>query len=387
MSEFNFDEKPKFGYHSAKIKVLGVGGAGSNMVNSMINGGLENISFIVANTDAQALKLSSAPQKIQIGIKSSKGLGAGANPEIGKRAAEEDLDKIIESVSDADVLFLAAGLGGGTGSGALPIITKAVKERDILTIVIATKPFVFEGKRRMKIAEEALSVIKKDVDTVVILPNQKLMDLAEEPVSLMQALSMTNNLLFQFVKSISDIVDKPGHINVDFADIKAIMKKRGLAVIGTGRASGNDRAAKAAMQAISSPLLENIDISGAQGVLINISGSSSLGLNEIGNAAMLISQKAHEDANIVFGSVIDDSLEDDISVTVIATGFYHNPQMLNNADSREFDFNKDKDEHSLNFRPQPTQEKTKNSEYSSMLDYNDLDIPTAVRRMLKEKQS
>jgi len=382
MSEFNFDDKPKLGFHSAKIKVLGVGGAGSNMVNSMIDGGLENISFVVANTDAQALKLSAAPQKIQLGIKSSKGLGAGANPEVGKRAAEEDLDKIVQSVADSDVLFIAAGLGGGTGSGALPVITKALKDKDILTIVITTKPFVFEGKRRMKIAEEALSLIKKDVDTIVVLPNQKLMDLAEEPVSLMQALSMTNNLLFQFVKSISDIVDKPGHINVDFADVKAIMKKRGLAVIGTGRASGGDRASKAALQAISSPLLENIDICGAQGVLINISGSSNLGLNEIGTAAMLISQKAHEDANIVFGSVIDDSLEDDITVTVIATGFYSNPSVMAHME-KEFDFNRDE---SVHFKSQPTQEKApKGNDYS--LDYSDLDIPTAVRRMIKEKQS
>lgn len=386
MSEFNFDERPKFGYHSAKIKVLGVGGAGSNMVNSMINGGLESIDFIVANTDAQALKLSTAPQKIQIGIKSSKGLGAGANPEIGKRAAEEDIDKIIQSVADADILFLAAGLGGGTGSGALPVITKALKDKDILTIVITTKPFVFEGKRRMKIAEEALSLIKKDVDTIVILPNQKLMDLAEEPVSLMQALSMTNDVLFQFVKSISDIVDKPGHINVDFADIKAIMKKRGLAVIGTGRATGNDRATKAALQAISSPLLENIEISGAQGVLINISGSSDLGLSEIGAAATLISQKAHEDANIVFGSVIDDSLDQDIQVTVIATGFYNN---LSTSESREFEFNRERED-ALNFKSQ-SQEKANSKKatdsYSSSLDFEDLDVPTMVRKMIKEKQS
>lgn len=385
MAEFNVDEKPKFDYHTAKIKVLGVGGAGSNMVNSMMSGGLENIGFIIANTDAQALKLSPAPHKIQMGIKSSKGLGAGANPELGKRAAEEDLDKIIESVADADVLFLAAGLGGGTGSGALPVITKALKDKDILTVVIATKPFVFEGKRRMKIAEEALSLVKKDVDTIVVLPNQKLMDLSDEPVSLMEALSMTNNLLFQFVKSIADIVDKPGHINVDFADVKAIMKKRGLAVIGTGRASGNDRAAKAAMQAISSPLLENIDISGAQGVLINISGSSALGLNEIGIAASLISQKAHEDANIVFGSVIDNSLQDEIAVTVIATGFYH-ASMLNAADAREIEFTRD--DSSLSFKPQSIQEKAQIKQADSQpFDYNDLDIPTVVRRMIKEKQS
>ena len=354
----------------------------------MISAGLENIDFIVANTDAQSLKLSTAPQKIQIGVKSSKGLGAGANPEVGKRAAEEDIDKIIESVSGADVLFIAAGLGGGTGSGAMPVITKALKEKDILLIVIATKPFVFEGKRRMKIAEEALSMVKKDVDTVVILPNQKLMDVAEEPVSLMQALSMTNGLLFQFVKSISDIVDKAGHINVDYADVKAIMKKRGMAVIGTGRASGNDRATKAAMLAISSPLLENIDISGAQGVLINISGSSNLGLNEIGTAAMLISQKAHENANIVFGSVIDDSLEDDISVTVIATGFYNSPHAMSGAEAKEYDFSKD--ESGVTYKSQPSvQEKSspKSSEGYNSVDFNDLEIPTVVRNRIREKQS
>jgi cell division protein FtsZ len=305
----------------ARIKVLGVGGGGSNMVNSMIDSGYDTIDYIVANTDAQALKTSKAPHKIQLGIKSTKGLGAGANPDVGRRAAEEDIDSILRQVKDADVVFLTAGLGGGTGSGALPIIAQALREKDILTIAVVTKPFIFEGRRRMKIAQDALELLREQVDTLIVIPNQKLIDVVDQKVSLINAFSMINGILNQFIKSIADIIAKPGHINVDFADMKAIMKQRGYAIIGTGRATGEDRAIKAARQAITSPLLDSASIGGARGVLLNVSGSSNLGLHELGAAAHIIYEQAHEDASIILGSVIDEALGDEVSVTVIATGF------------------------------------------------------------------
>ena len=250
-----------------------------------------------------------------------KDLGAGANPEVGRRAAEEDIDSIIRAVKDADVVFLTAGLGGGTGSGALPIIAKALREKDILSVAVVTKPFIFEGKRRMKVAQDALDLLKEQVDSLIVIPNQKLIDVVDQKVSLVNAFNMINGILNQFIRSIADIIAKPGHINVDFADIKTIMKQRGFAVIGTGKASGEDRAAKAARQAVTSPLLDNASISGARGVLLNISGSSNLGLHEVGAAAQIIYEQAHEDASIIMGSVIDESLGEEVTVTVIATGF------------------------------------------------------------------
>jgi cell division protein FtsZ len=306
MIEFESEKLVQEQTSLARIKVLGVGGGGSNMVNSMIDSGFENIAFIVANTDVQSLKLSKAPCKIQLGVKSTKGLGTGANPEIGKRSAEEDLDKIIDNVKDADIVFLTAGLGGGTGSGGVPVIAQALRERDILTVAVVTKPFTFEGRRRGKVAQDSLELLKREVDTIIVLSNQKLIDVVDQKVSLMKAFSMINDVLCQFVRSIADIINKPGYINVDFADIKAIMKNKGFGIIGTGRASGEERAYKAAMQAISSPLLENIDISGAQGILLNITGGPNLGLHEVNAASSLIYEKAHEEVNIVLGSVIDE---------------------------------------------------------------------------------
>ncbi|HXW85718.1 MAG TPA: cell division protein FtsZ [Candidatus Bathyarchaeia archaeon] len=303
------------------IKVVGVGGAGGNTVNSMIDGGYEGIEFIVANTDAQALMLSRAAERIQIGVKSTKGLGTGANPDIGKRAAEEDLDKILEVIGDAEIVFLTAGMGGGTGSGALPVIARALKEKGILTIAIITKPFLFEGKRRGNVALGAVEQVKQSVDTLIIIPNQRLLDVVDEHMSMIDAFSMINNVLAQSVRGISEIITKPGHINVDYADVRTIMKDRGIAVMGTGRASGVDRARVATMQAITSPLLENMNIEGAHGVLFNITGGQNLSLHEINHAASIIYEQAHEDANIILGSVIDDRLSDEVSVTIIATGF------------------------------------------------------------------
>lgn len=287
----------------------------------MIDARYEGIEFIVANTDAQALALSKASVKVQLGVKSTKGLGAGANPDLGKRAAEEDLCTLMEHLQDANIVFLTGGLGGGTGSGALPVIAHALKEKNILTIAVVTKPFDFEGKKCSLVAQEAIEHLKKEVDTLLIIPNQKLLTVVDKHVSMMDAFSLINGILSQCVKGISDIITKPGYINVDFADVRTIMKDMGLAVMGTGKARGADRALVAAHQAISSPLLENMSIKGAQSVLLNISGGSDLALYEISDAAEIITQEAAEHANIIVGSVIDQALHDEIIVTVIATGF------------------------------------------------------------------
>jgi cell division protein FtsZ len=307
----------------ASIKVIGIGGAGGNTVNSLYTSGCNGIECIIANTDAQALEHATVPNKIQIGIKATKGLGTGANPDLGQRSAEEDIDKLMDMIGDANIVFLTGGMGGGTGSGALPVVARALKEHGILSIAVVTKPFAFEGKRRARVAEQAIEQLKKDVDTLIVIPNQKLLDVVDQKVSMIDAFAMINTILSQSVRGISDIITKPGHINVDFADVRAIMKDMGLAVLGTGRASGTDRAGMAALQAITSPLLENMSIDGARGVLLNITGSSNLGLHEISQAASLIYERADEDANIILGSVVDENMGDAVSVTIIATGFKH----------------------------------------------------------------
>jgi cell division protein FtsZ len=310
------------------IKVIGVGGAGGNTVNSIIESGNHEVECVVANTDAQALNQSRAIHRIQLGVKSTKGLGTGSNPDLGKRAAEEDLDKIVEVLGDADIVFLAAGMGGGTGSGAISVIARALKERDILTVAIVTRPFIFEGKRRAQVADTAIERLQHEVDTLIVLPNQKLLEVVAPNASMIEAFGVINNVLSQAVKGISDIITKPGHINVDFSDIRTIMKDRGVAVMGTGIASGPDRAQKAAMQAIASPIFENMSITGAHGVLLNITGGKNLGLHEISQAASIIYQEADEDANIILGSVIDETLSDEVIVTIIATGFDGGPRRV-----------------------------------------------------------
>ena len=304
------------------IKVIGIGGAGGNAVNSIIESGCQGIGFVVANTDAQALEFSKAQHKIQIGVKSTKGLGAGANPEVGKRAAEEDLDKVMDALHGADIVFIVAGMGGGTGSGATLVIARALRDRGVLSIAIVIRPFMIEGKRRAATAEEAIQKLKQDVDALIIVPNEKLLDVVDEHVSMKDAFAMINDgILSQSVRGLSDIITRPGHINVDYADVRTIMKDRGLAVMGTGKASGNNRARTAAVQAISSPLLENMSVVGARGVLCNITGGKDLGLREISEAASVVYEQAHEDANIIIGSVIDESLTDEVIVTIIATDF------------------------------------------------------------------
>ncbi len=320
MIELCLDEEKsnKFG---ACLKVIGVGGAGSNAVNSMIaDADIEAVEFIVANTDAQALNSSPARCKVQLGGKITKGLGAGANPDVGRRAAEEDLDTIMKQVMGTDILFLTAGLGGGTGSGALPVIAMSAKEMGILTVAVVTKPFLFEGRRRMKHAEEAIKMLEGVVDTLIVVPNQRLLEIVDAKISMLDAFALSNNILKQAIKGISDIITKSGHINVDFADVKTIMKGMGMALMGTGTATGEDRARQAALKAINSPLLENVSIQGARGVLINITGNKDLGLYEINEAASLICEMVSQDADIIMGSVIDESIGEYIMVTVIATG-------------------------------------------------------------------
>lgn len=310
------------------LKVMGIGGAGGNATNSMISSNdLESIQFIVANTDAQALALSTAPQKVQLGKKITKGLGAGSNPDIGRRAAEEDLDSILGLLENTDILFLTAGLGGGTGSGALPIIAQAAKELGILTVAVVSKPFLFEGKRRMKHADDALAAMRGTVDTLIVVPNQRLLEISDPNISMLDAFAFANNMLKNAVKGVADIITRAGHINVDFADVKTIMKDTGMAIMGIGRASGKDRAQQAALNAINSPLLENANIRGAKGVLINITGNQDLGLQEINQAASMIYEMAHPEANIILGSVIDPSVGQEMCVTVIATGLDHSAEI------------------------------------------------------------
>jgi cell division protein FtsZ len=305
----------------AKLKVIGVGGGGCNAVNRMIRAKVEGVEFITANTDLQALKLSQASVKLQLGAKLTKGLGAGANPEVGRKAALEDTDKIIEALEGADMIFITSGLGGGTGSGAAPVVASLAGELGALSVAVVTKPFAFEGKRRMLQAEQALQELVGVVDTVIVIPNERLMETVEPGTSFFDAFRIADDILRQAVQGISDIITVPGIINRDFADVKAIMHGQGYAVMGTAMASGANRAIDAANRAISSPLLEDNSIQGAQGILINICGSSSLSLHEVHEASSVIQKAAHENANIIFGAVMDDTMKDMVKITVIAAGF------------------------------------------------------------------
>jgi len=304
----------------ANIKVVGIGGGGNNAINRMIDAGLKGVEFIAVNTDAQALYLSKADKKIQIGEKLTKGLGAGANPEIGRKAAEESKDIMEEALQGADMIFITAGMGGGTGTGAAPVVAEISKSLGILTVGVVTKPFTFEGKKRQANAEMGINDIKNNVDTLITIPNDRLLSIAEKKTSMIDAFRMADDVLRQGVQGISDLIAVPGLINLDFADVRTIMLNTGLAHMGIGRGSGEGRAIEAAKQAISSPLLET-SIEGAKGVLLNITGGANLGLLEINEAAELIASVADPEANIIFGAVIDEKLQDEIIITVIATGF------------------------------------------------------------------
>jgi cell division protein FtsZ len=305
----------------ARIKVIGVGGGGGNAVNRMIEAGIEGIEFLVANTDLQALKRSRAPIKIQLGGKLTKGLGAGADPLVGRNAALEDTEKIIEVLEGADMVFVTTGLGGGTGTGAAPIIASLATELNALTVAVVTKPFHFEGRRRMQQSDQGLRELRECVDTVITIPNERLLHTVERGVSLADSFKVADDVLRQAVQGISDLITVPGLINLDFADVKAIMQGMGLALMGAGRASGEHRAMEATQQAISSPLLEEATIEGAKGVLINITGGLDLTLYEVNEASSIIREAADEDANIIFGAVIDETMRDEMKITVIATGF------------------------------------------------------------------
>jgi cell division protein FtsZ len=305
----------------AKIKVVGVGGGGGNAVNRMIQSGIPGVEFIVANTDLQAMKNSLAPTRIQIGAKLTKGLGAGANPEVGKQAALEDTDRIIEVLSGADMIFITTGMGGGTGTGAAPIIASLAAELGALTVAVVTKPFTFEGKRRRIQAEQGIRALRDSVDTLITIPNERLLNFVERATSLSDAFRIADDILRQAVQGISDLITVPGEINLDFADVKTIMHGMGMALMGTGMSTGDHRAVEAAQRAISSPLLEEASIDGAKGVLINITGGTDMTLFEVHEAASVIQEAADEEANIIFGTVIDPKMKDEVKVTVIATGF------------------------------------------------------------------
>jgi cell division protein FtsZ len=355
-----FDELSE---QSAKIKVVGVGGAGGNALNGMIDAGLSGVEFIAINTDAQNLENNRAPQRIQIGKDRTKGLGAGANPEIGLRAVEDDKEAIINCLSGADMVFVTCGMGGGTGTGASPIIAEAAKDLGALTVGIVTKPFPFEGKLRMRNALKGIEEMSKSVDTLIIIPNERVFNMIDHNTPALSAFKVVDSILLEATRSISDLINVHGYINLDFADIRTIMQDKGDALMGTGLGSGEGRATIAAEQAITSPLLEGVDINGALGVLINITGGSNLSLFEINEAASIVQEAAGDDANVIFGMVIDEALSDEMRVTVIATGF--------NSEAKEKKRLQESKIHSKNFEP---------------VDFSELDKPTFIRQKSEERK-
>ena len=313
-----FDENRNM---AAKVKIIGIGGGGNNALNTMISSHLTGVEFVAANTDAQALAANLAPMKFQLGASLTKGLGAGANPEVGRKAALEDVEMIREILKGADMVFITAGLGGGTGTGGAPVIAEVAREMGALTVAIVTKPFHFEGKKRMKQAEEGLANLKMTADALITIPNQRLLSVSGKNMTLLEIFKKADEILYHAAKGISDIIVGHGIINLDFADVRAVMSETGMAMMGTGIASGENRSMEAAQKAISSPLLEDISIEGARGLLINITGGENMTLSEINEATSLIQKEAHEDANVIWGMVIDPSMKEDIRITVIATGF------------------------------------------------------------------
>ncbi len=306
---------------SARLKVIGCGGAGGNAVNRMIGAGLRGVDFIAANTDVQALNQSLAPTRIQIGAGATRGLGSGGDPGQGRRAAEEDEQTIHDALCDSDMVFITAGMGGGTGTGAAPVVARIAKQTGALTVAVVTKPFQFEGRRRGRQAEEGLNELRAEVDTLIVIPNERLLAVVDKATSLTDAFAVCDEVLLKATKGVSDLVTVPGLVNLDFADVKAVMSNRGNALMGTGRAAGDRRAVEAAQMAVSSPLLEDVSISGAEGVLVNITGGRDLTLHEVNEASSVVVAAAGEDANVIFGAVIDPNMDGEIQITVVATGF------------------------------------------------------------------
>ncbi len=328
MIEIVPDEEVPMG---ACIKVIGVGGGGGNAVNTMISAGLTGVEFIAMNTDSQDLRRSLATQRFQLGSQLTKGLGAGANPEVGREAALEDSDRIAELVVGADMVFVTAGMGGGTGTGAAPVIAQVARECGALTVAVVTRPFFFEGKRRRRQAEEGIDALTQNVDTLITIPNQRLVAMASERTSMKEAFRMADEVLLQAVQGVSDLINFQGMVNVDFADVRTVMHDKGVALMGVGTAAGEHKTVEAAQRAISSPLLDDISIVGATSLMINITGNSNLTMYEIHEASSLIQEEAHEDAEVIWGWVIDDSMEDEARVTVIATGFERSGQVLQSS--------------------------------------------------------
>lgn len=368
----------------AQIKVIGAGGGGNNAVNRMVEAQLKGVEFIAVNTDKQALYTSKAEYKIQIGEKLTRGLGAGANPEVGKRAAEESKDEIVKVLQGADMVFVTAGMGGGTGTGAAPVIAQLAKEMGILTVGVVTKPFAFEGKVRMKNAEAGIAELKSKVDTLITIPNDRLLQIVQKNTSMLEAFSVADDVLKQGIQSISDLIAVPGLINLDFADVTSIMKEKGLAHMGIGSATGENRSVEAARKAIESPLLET-SIRGAKGVLLNITGGSNLGLFEINEASTLVQESCDAEANIIFGASIREDLGDEIMITVIATGFDDGQDMKLNFDNKPKVSERPSLNSAINQNVAPevkeevaiTREEPKRA---SIVEDDDMEIPTFLRR-------
>ncbi len=398
MSEFGslnilLDERVE---NSAKMKVVGVGGAGGNALNTMVEAGLKGVDFIAVNTDAQALEQNKANVKVQIGRKLTQGLGAGANPEIGRRAIEEDKESVMEALQGADMVFVTAGMGGGTGTGAAPIVAEIAKDQGALTVGIVTKPFNFEGLKRMQRAEQGIENLRRNVDTLIVIPNQRLFAVVDKSTPLLAAFKIADEVLLHATKGISDLITIPGLINLDFADVRTVMAEMGHALMGTGFATGETKAIQAAQQAISSPLLEGVSIRGAQGVLVNITGGPQMTLHEISEATSIIYEEAGDKANIIFGAVIDENLKDSIFVTVIATGFEMEssvplPATANNEgekDKKYLDlptFLREKENKKSAAKPVPlVNPKTTSSQQSAdlQLPLEDFDIPTFLRKQI-----
>ncbi len=378
---FNFDESQT---PTAKMRVVGVGGGGCNAVNRMIEANLSGVEFISINTDLQALETAKASCRIQIGKSLTRGLGAGADPDVGRKAIEEDREAVIEALEGSDMVFITAGMGGGTGTGAAPVVAEIAKDLGALTIAIVTKPFLFEGQKRMRRAEEGIFELKERVDTLIVIPNQRLLSVVPKGTPLTAAFRTADEVLLHATKGISDLISIPGLINLDFADVKTVMKEMGDALMGSGVASGENRAVEAAQKAISSPLLEDVSIAGAQGVLVNITGGESMALHEINDATTVISEAAGENANLIFGAVIDPTMEEELRVTVIATGFHrngHHPSLKNGRSLRFL-------ENDLDQLEIPTfQRKNGNhsdeatvSDTDTPIDENDLEAPAYLRR-------
>ncbi|RZT23028.1 MULTISPECIES: cell division protein FtsZ [Fictibacillus] len=385
----------------ATIKVIGVGGGGSNAVNRMIEHGVQGVEFICVNTDAQALNLSKAPVKMQIGTKLTRGLGAGANPDIGKKAAEESREQIEEALAGADMVFVTAGMGGGTGTGAAPVVAEIAKDLGALTVGVVTRPFTFEGRKRSTQAVGGISVLKEKVDTLIVIPNDRLLEIVDKNTPMLEAFREADNVLRQGVQGISDLIAVPGLINLDFADVKTIMTERGSALMGIGVGTGENRAAEAAKKAISSPLLET-SIDGAKGVLMNITGGANLSLYEVNEAADIVSSASDPEVNMIFGSVINEELKDEILVTVIATGFDENEKLVNNQQRAERPRMQQSpassnQSHSSQSQPQSqgqsqsqsreeSQSESRSNNSYSNADSDTLDIPTFLRNRSRNRR-